>query len=40
MPPELSWLKYVSQFYYGTEAVSLTQWREIEHIGKANHDLN
>ncbi|XP_043466847.1 protein scarlet-like isoform X2 [Leptopilina heterotoma] len=32
LPAYLTWLKYVSQFYYGTEAVSLTQWREINHI--------
>lgn len=30
----LSWLKYLSQFYYGTEAVSLTQWPQIRNIGK------
>ncbi|XP_063978757.1 protein scarlet-like [Diachasmimorpha longicaudata] len=32
LPPRISWLKYISQFYYSTEAVSLTQWREYDHI--------
>ncbi|XP_026301188.1 protein scarlet isoform X2 [Apis mellifera] len=28
----IAWLKYLSQFYYGLEAVSLTQWLLIDHI--------
>lgn len=32
LAPGIAWLKYVSQFYYGLEAVSLTQWLLIDHI--------
>ncbi|XP_015587459.1 protein scarlet isoform X2 [Cephus cinctus] len=32
LPAHIAWLKYLSQFYYGTEAVSLLQWRQIDHI--------
>ncbi|KZC12418.1 Protein scarlet, partial [Dufourea novaeangliae] len=32
LSPGIVWLKYVSQFYYGLEAVSLTQWLQIDHI--------
>ncbi|KOC62134.1 Protein scarlet, partial [Habropoda laboriosa] len=32
LTPGIAWLKYVSQFYYGLEAVSLTQWLLIDHI--------
>ncbi|XP_011311325.1 protein scarlet [Fopius arisanus] len=32
LPPRISWLKYISQFYYSAEAVSLTQWKEYDHI--------
>ncbi|XP_031842656.1 brown isoform X2 [Nomia melanderi] len=32
LAPGIGWLKYVSQFYYGLEAVSLTQWLLIDHI--------
>ncbi|XP_006609129.1 protein scarlet isoform X6 [Apis dorsata] len=32
LAPGIAWLKYLSQFYYGLEAVSLTQWLLIDHI--------
>ncbi|XP_068977399.1 protein scarlet-like isoform X4 [Bombus flavifrons] len=32
LAPGIAWLKYLSQFYYGLEAVSLTQWPLIDHI--------
>ncbi|XP_033339688.1 brown isoform X2 [Megalopta genalis] len=32
LAPGTAWLKYLSQFYYGLEAVSLTQWLLIHHI--------
>lgn len=32
LAPDIAWLKYLSQFYYGLEAVSLTQWLLIDHI--------
>nr|XP_034179563.1 protein scarlet-like isoform X2 [Osmia lignaria] len=32
LAPGISWLKYLSQFYYGLEAVSLTQWLLIDDI--------
>ncbi|KAF7991387.1 hypothetical protein HCN44_002949 [Aphidius gifuensis] len=32
LPPQLSWLKYVSQFYYSSEAVSVIQWQEYNAI--------
>ncbi|XP_057331763.1 protein scarlet-like [Microplitis mediator] len=32
LPAHISWLKYISQFYYSTEAVSVTQWREYNYI--------
>ncbi|XP_074109640.1 brown isoform X3 [Cotesia typhae] len=32
LPARISWLKYISQFYYSTEAVSVTQWREYNYI--------
>ncbi|KOX73112.1 Protein brown [Melipona quadrifasciata] len=32
LAPGIAWLKYLSQFYYGLEAVSLTQWHLIDHI--------
>ncbi|XP_031773865.1 protein scarlet isoform X7 [Apis florea] len=32
LTPGIAWLKYLSQFYYGLEAVSLTQWLLIDHI--------
>nr|XP_012153471.1 PREDICTED: protein scarlet-like isoform X2 [Megachile rotundata] len=32
LAPGIAWLKYLSQFYYGLEAVSLTQWLFIDHI--------
>ncbi|XP_076631600.1 brown [Colletes latitarsis] len=35
LAPGIAWLKYLSQFYYGLEAVSLTQWMLIDHINCA-----
>ncbi|KAK7789773.1 hypothetical protein R5R35_013941 [Gryllus longicercus] len=32
LPAYLSWLRYVSQFYYGTEAISILQWEQIHNI--------
>ncbi|XP_017753804.1 PREDICTED: protein scarlet-like [Eufriesea mexicana] len=32
LAPGIAWLKYLSQFYYGLEAVSLTQWLLIDRI--------
>ncbi|XP_046830230.1 protein scarlet-like [Vespa crabro] len=32
LSPLISWLKYLSIFYYGLEAVSLVQWKKIDHI--------
>ncbi|XP_043284562.1 protein scarlet-like isoform X2 [Venturia canescens] len=32
LPVRVSWLKYISHFYYSTEAVSLVQWSEFDHI--------
>ncbi|KAK9306512.1 hypothetical protein QLX08_002881 [Tetragonisca angustula] len=32
LAPGIAWLKYLSQFYYGLEAVSLMQWLLIDHI--------
>lgn len=32
LAPGVAWVKYVSQFYYGLEAVSLAQWLQIDHI--------
>ncbi|OXU26318.1 hypothetical protein TSAR_007761 [Trichomalopsis sarcophagae] len=32
LPSYISWIKYISQFYYGVEAVSLTQWQGIHYI--------
>ncbi|XP_047360900.1 protein scarlet-like isoform X5 [Vespa velutina] len=32
LSPLISWLKYLSTFYYGLEAVSLIQWKKIDHI--------
>ncbi|KAK0095562.1 hypothetical protein PV326_007992 [Microctonus aethiopoides] len=32
LPPRIAWLKYISQFYYSTEAISLIQWSEYNHI--------
>ncbi|XP_076759309.1 brown isoform X2 [Xylocopa sonorina] len=32
LAPGIAWMKYLSQFYYGLEAVSLTQWLLIDHI--------
>ncbi|XP_013790096.2 protein white-like [Limulus polyphemus] len=31
-PVYFIWLKYVSWFYYGNEALSINQWRNIDHI--------
>ncbi|KAL2714613.1 protein scarlet-like isoform X1 [Vespula squamosa] len=30
--PSISWIRYLSIFYYGLEAVSLVQWKEYDHI--------
>ncbi|XP_053975443.1 protein scarlet-like isoform X1 [Hylaeus volcanicus] len=35
LAPGIAWVKYLSQFYYGLEAVSLTQWLLIDHINCA-----
>lgn len=32
LPISTSWIRYISQFYYGTEAISILQWAQIEHI--------
>ncbi|XP_068085595.1 protein scarlet-like [Anabrus simplex] len=32
LPARISWIRYVSQFYYGTEAISILQWEQIDHI--------
>ncbi|XP_034937314.1 protein scarlet-like [Chelonus insularis] len=32
VPSRISWLKYISQFYYSTEAVSVMQWLQYNHI--------
>ncbi|XP_011505782.1 PREDICTED: protein scarlet-like [Ceratosolen solmsi marchali] len=32
LAPHIEWLKYTSHFYYGIEAISLTQWREVDKI--------
>ncbi|XP_047115879.1 protein scarlet-like [Schistocerca piceifrons] len=32
LPAHLSWIRYTSNFYYGTEAVSILQWEKIHHI--------
>ncbi|XP_035727888.1 protein scarlet-like isoform X2 [Vespa mandarinia] len=32
LSPLISWLRYLSIFYYGLEAVSLVQWKKIDHI--------
>ncbi|KAK2584946.1 hypothetical protein KPH14_002539 [Odynerus spinipes] len=32
LKPSLSWMRYLSIFYYGLEAVSLNQWPQFDHI--------
>nr|WOD55115.1 ABCG transpoter Redboy [Hymenopus coronatus] len=32
IPPHLSWIRYISNFYYGTEAVSILQWEQVASI--------
>lgn len=34
--PYLSWLKYTSGFYYGTESISILQWNAIDSINCVN----
>jgi len=36
LPNYLSWIKYLSHFYYGQEAVSITQWTHVDHIGECS----
>ncbi|XP_014213947.1 protein brown-like [Copidosoma floridanum] len=37
LPNYISWIKFVSQFYYGVEAISIIQWRNINQID-CSHD--
>ncbi|KAI5698839.1 hypothetical protein M8J75_012618 [Diaphorina citri] len=32
LPTYTFWLKYISRFYYATEAISILQWSQVEHI--------
>ncbi|OWR49892.1 protein scarlet-like [Danaus plexippus] len=34
--PYISWLRYISAFYYGVEAISIVQWDSIESINCVN----
>lgn len=40
LPAGTAWLKYISQFYYGTEALSIVQWKDIRNISKQNTNYN
>ncbi|XP_069704890.1 protein scarlet-like [Periplaneta americana] len=32
LPPQVSWMRYLSPFYYGTEAISILEWNHIHNI--------
>lgn len=34
LPLHLTWLRYISPFYYGTEAISILQWSNVDEISK------
>jgi hypothetical protein len=36
VPIYLIWIKYISWFYYGNEALVINQWRNIDYIGCSN----
>ncbi len=36
VPIYFIWIKYISWFYYGNEALMINQWQNIDHIGCHN----
>jgi hypothetical protein len=36
VPVYFIWLKYISWFYYGNEALVINQWKNVDHIGCSN----
>ncbi len=36
VPIYFIWIKYISWFYYGNEALMINQWQNIDHIGCPN----
>nr|WOD55116.1 ABCG transpoter Redboy2 [Hymenopus coronatus] len=39
LPAHLSWIRYISQFYYGIEAVSILQWDYVTKIDCPNPEI-
>lgn len=38
LSPWVSWIKYLSAFYYGVESISILQWNSISNISCTNLD--
>ncbi|CAL4117650.1 unnamed protein product [Meganyctiphanes norvegica] len=39
VPVYLIWMKYISWFYYGNEALNINQWKDVEEIDGCDTDL-
>ncbi|KAJ4440478.1 hypothetical protein ANN_08619 [Periplaneta americana] len=38
LPPQVSWMRYLSPFYYGTEAISILEWNHIHNIPRSEFE--
>jgi hypothetical protein len=34
LPASITWMKYLSQFYYSNEALAVLHWQEVDYISK------